>query len=238
MKNLPGQFISNILRNTLHNIESFVFPSYCHNCHKPVSNKEILICTNCLNLLVQTELDNWKLQVTTGDYLDAVLSAFWFDNILQECIHNVKYNNYKLLLNNLSTHAAVACNSTLIRTGYDCIVPIPLHKVKYRDRGFNQSDIIAHSVSRIIGVPVKTDLVKRSGWTQTQTKLSTQKRRQNMKRAFTVAGNSELNSVLLVDDVITTGATGNACAQVLKESGCRKVDIFSLGTPRLRRALN
>ena len=110
----------------------------------------------------------------------------------------------------------------------DLLVPVPLHKRKIRERGFNQSYLIARGIAEVLGIPVRTDIVHRCKWTQSQTALSKDERKQNVANAFRGgrAGVSELR-ILVVDDVITTGATVEAVGAALKRSGAKYVIAVS-----------
>jgi ComF family protein len=106
----------------------------------------------------------------------------------------------------------------------DAIVPLPLHKRKLRERGYNQSELIARGISEITGFPVRTDFVRRSKYTQTQTALSLDERKANMEDAF-ICGPADVGgtTVIVVDDIITTGSTVRSCAEVLKVAGAAEV---------------
>ncbi|HCA78588.1 MAG TPA: hypothetical protein DEP53_02525, partial [Bacteroidetes bacterium] len=106
----------------------------------------------------------------------------------------------------------------------DAVVPVPLHKRKLRERGFNQSLLIARGISGVLGIPVRADLVRRTRWTQTQTALSKEERKQNVEDAFE-CGETNLQGlcVIVVDDVITTGATIEAVARALEASKAKTV---------------
>ncbi len=109
----------------------------------------------------------------------------------------------------------------------DIIIPIPLHRIKYRERGYNQSDYIAQGIGSIIGKPILLDAVKRIRYTQTQTKLNLEERLINMEDAFEIfpdaPGKLYGKTCLLVDDIITTGATMNSCAIKILKAGADSI---------------
>ncbi|MGB0881729.1 MAG: ComF family protein, partial [Vicingaceae bacterium] len=106
--------------------------------------------------------------------------------------------------------------------GIDYIIPVPLHKNKLKKRGYNQSEWIANGLSKAMDVPVNSTSLFRKQDSQTQTKKSRYKRWENVGEIFGLADESLKNKkVLLVDDVVTTGATIEACAQVLKQHNCK-----------------
>lgn len=111
----------------------------------------------------------------------------------------------------------------------DAIIPIPLHKSKLRKRGYNQAELLAREISKGCGVPVRSDVLNRVRKTDAQKKMSHKDRQNNMKKAFHMVQNDvKLNTVILVDDVFTTGNTINAAAEVLKRSGVNKVYFVAL----------
>ena len=111
----------------------------------------------------------------------------------------------------------------------DAIVPIPLHATKERERGFNQAARLATYFAESFNSPVHQQALNRIKPTETQTHLSRKKRLANMKNAFAIgSGYQKTDSVLLIDDVMTTGATVSECARTLKRAGARKVNVLTL----------
>ena len=113
---------------------------------------------------------------------------------------------------------------------YDLIIPVPIHKARRRERGFNQSDIIANSVSKQINSEINNSLLLRKKYTQTQTVLTSSERKENVANVFTVQNNELVKNkiILIIDDVLTTGSTINACAITLLESGAKRIDCATL----------
>ena len=107
------------------------------------------------------------------------------------------------------------------------LMAIPLHKIKQRDRGFNQAELIAEQLSTRWNLPVLKNKLHRRKYTSTQTQLNIDQRQKNMEMAF-IANTPIPEAVLLVDDTLTTGSTANACVKVLRDKGCRWVGIFPL----------
>ncbi|MFC1502203.1 ComF family protein [bacterium] len=115
------------------------------------------------------------------------------------------------------------------------LIPVPLHKLRYRERGFNQSEIICRSIGSTVSIPVETDILVRTRNTFTQTKLEAEERIRNVNEAFRVRDPNSVQSrtVILVDDVVTTGSTMNSCAKCLKNAGAEKVIGLALARPVL-----
>jgi ComF family protein len=110
---------------------------------------------------------------------------------------------------------------------FDVVAPVPLHWRRRWQRGFNQSELLARAVARRYGLPV-LDVLRRKRATPTQAGLSNARRRSNVAGAFTVRGAVSGRRILLVDDVMTTGATAAACAAALKRAGARHVAVLAL----------
>jgi len=112
------------------------------------------------------------------------------------------------------------------------LVPVPLHRLRLLQRRFNQSALLAKGLSRVSGIPVAVTALKRTRRTSAQVGLSQEARQENVARAFGVSRNCRRTvhgkNVLLIDDVITTGATANACASALLEAGASRVDVLAI----------
>jgi competence protein ComFC len=113
---------------------------------------------------------------------------------------------------------------------WECIVPIPLHPVKQREREFNQAQRLANRLSRATRIPMNSRVVRRAAPTRSQTLLSRAERQENMRNAFKLRDGARLagGRVLLVDDVFTTGATAGACAGALLQGGASEVCVWTV----------
>jgi len=113
---------------------------------------------------------------------------------------------------------------------FDIIVPVPLHSKRLKERGFNQSFLLAHQINKKLSLPVIADDLQRIKWTRPQVELDWRERASNVKGAFTLIDNEEIKGkeVLLIDDVYTTGSTVNECARVLKKAGAKKVYVATV----------
>ncbi len=115
------------------------------------------------------------------------------------------------------------------------IIPVPLHKLKKAERGYNQAFYIAAGIARRTGAKVKTGVLKRVKFTETQTQLNSEERRENVKSAFEVKKKNVLKkkNVILVDDVTTTGATTTEAARELKKHGAGKIMLLTVAIPEI-----
>jgi len=161
---------------------------------------------------------------------DAAYCFGFYEGALRDLIHLDKYSGMKPLAKPLGEYLSRALP---LDEGFDAVVPMPLHWRRRFERGFNQATLIAAQVARRRNIPV-LHAVRRVRATRTQTGLTNAKRRDNVSGAFRVSRRVEQGRslkgmrILLVDDVMTTGATGSACGSVLKRAGAKSVTLLTL----------
>ena len=157
-------------------------------------------------------------------------SAFFLTGAGKSLILKYKYSSNPYLSSPAIDRIIKAGGDEYRWSDYDLIVPVPLHPRKARERGFNQSGVLAHGLSRRTGIKLLRNGLVRTRYTRTQTRLSRKDRQENVKGAFRISERAEINgkSVLLVDDVYTTAATVNECAEVLIGAGALMVDVLTL----------
>jgi len=195
----------------------FINPPFCERCGLPfegaISNS--FECGNC-------KLQDWSFSCARA----AVVAR---DTML-EIIHRYKYQHalwFEPFLSQLLIDRAVP---EISRNRWDWIVPVPLHPTKQREREFNQAERLARRLSQASGLPMKINLLSRTMATRTQTLLSREERLDNVRRAFTIRPGIQLGGerIVLVDDVLTTGATTGACAKVLRAAGAGEVCVWTV----------
>ncbi len=157
-------------------------------------------------------------------HFDAARSSFYHVGFVRDALHAVKFGaqlHFVRPLSQILAHTALRWDGLAV----DRVVPVPLHPRRLRERGFNQSALMAGFLAGKIGVPMDLNILKRRSWTAPQTRLGREERLKNVRDAFVVHDGVRLRgrSVLLVDDVFTTGTTLSECAKVLKENGAREV---------------
>jgi ComF family protein len=155
---------------------------------------------------------------------DAAYSFGSYENELRQLIHVFKYGGVQTLARPLGKLLMTALPR---ERNFDVIVPMPLHWTKRWTRGFNQAELLARELSRFAHVPLRR-LVRRVRVTSVQAGLTAAKRRANVASAFRANGAVRGKKILLVDDVMTTGATGGACALALKKAGAAHVTLLTL----------
>ncbi|MCU0454346.1 MAG: ComF family protein [Bacteroidetes bacterium] len=213
--------------------ESFLdllYPPTCLSCGRLLDGGTRHICASCWSE-VPLVRDHPVLVAEANSKIaqdvDAVVSAFVFQKTgpLQALVHALKYENADPVGVWLGERMADEVIGRL--PPIDLIVPVPLHRSKERERGYNQAGMIANGVAKRVGSRVETGLLLRVRHTPTQTKLSIEQRRANVAEAFSVERSFERSlqgrTVMVVDDVITTGSTIAACARALRGAGVASV---------------
>jgi len=216
-------------------------PRHCEICGSFIGEQKTIlefICNDCLlnlppapppdeimnKLILNFEAD--ELSISRAYCLFSVVRNFE----IMEVIYSLKYRGFT----RIGTEFGRELGSVVKKyrdISYDGIIPVPIHHARRRERGFNQSEIIARAVSEVLGCPVKTKVIKRKKYTPSQTTLSKSERRKNVDNIFVpFNSNEELYnlSFLLIDDVLTTGSTLNSLATSLLERGARRVDCAAL----------
>ncbi len=221
-------FLSFLKRNFSDPLLSFVFPALCVSCGNPLEENETYICKSCHAEL--TPLDTRYIKALKDEikphHFDDLFIVYEFDSIFQSLIHLLKYQRF---LGISELFADALC--TKIQNQYDGVSAVPLNALRMRERGYNQSALIAEYFAGRSGIQFKPALIERIKNTPSQTKLNREQRIKNMQDAFICRQNLNGQRILLLDDVITTGSTLNACASVLKTAGAKQVDIGALATP-------
>jgi ComF family protein len=202
---------------------AFVAEYFCRDCRTPFRNRFPL-----------DEDGRCALCRLGLNGFDAAYSFGAFEAELRELIHVFKYGGVETLAQPLGRFLALALPRD---EQFDAVVPMPLHWMRRWSRGFNQSELLAREIGRRASVPVR-NLVRRVKATTPQAGLTNAKRRANVSGAFRLRRGATVRGLrmLLVDDVMTTGATASACARVLKQAGAARVVLLTAG--RVDRRMN
>jgi ComF family protein len=164
------------------------------------------------------------------DRLDSIYSGWYFTHGLDDVIHSLKYSDRAKLGLELGRHLGQLISPETFGP-VDFLTAVPLHRVKYRDRGYNQAEWIGKGVAEIWQIPFTKQFLRRNRFTVSQTTLNKEDRKANMAEAFNAQGNIENMSIVIVDDVLTTGSTMSACASTLKKAGAVHLYAMTLSAP-------
>lgn len=212
------------------------YPNICCACGNHLYDGEQCICISCHLALPYTNDEqvyrNLTYKVFEGRVkIQAASSLFYFKkkSRVQNLLHYLKYKNHGELGVMLGAMHANLLSKSELFNGIDFVIPVPLHPNKLKKRGYNQALLLANGYAEILKVPVNEKALIRKVDTNSQTKKSRYQRYENMAEVFTCLYPITLEGkgVLLIDDVITTGSTLEACAQELLRNGCAKVFIAS-----------
>lgn len=216
---------------------SLIFPRNCVACNAALYKHEHHLCTSCSIGLPRsnfhTETNNELERVFAGRV--PVLKAcsyyvFEKSGKVQKVLHSIKYKSNTELAVQLGSWYAESLKDCKEITSSDVIIPVPLHKKKLRQRGFNQSEEFAKGLSKTFNIPLCSDNLIRNQFTNTQTRKKKFERWENVEGKFELKDWEMLRNktILLVDDVITTGATIDACYQALAKAEGIKINVLSL----------
>ena len=214
-------------------VESFSTVPICEDCFGSIRPYEGLECDRCgLFLQGSAPLHGTSLcgLCRRGTFsFEQARSFASYEGALRDLIQRFKYDGFRPLARPLGKCLAEAVGR-LGEDGWDLVVPVPLHSRRQRERGFNQAELLAARLSRLCGIPLGTKDCVRVRETRPQTGLRAAERRKNVAGAFHVPNPRRIRSrrVLLVDDVLTTGATADACARALLLAGAKAVWVATL----------
>ncbi len=225
--------LKNIISSTLH----LFYPHICTGCGSDLLAAENLLCHHCIHNLPHTNFAQFANNPIEKDFwgripLTAAYSQFYFSKefLIQHLIHQLKYRgDTKIGFYLGEVMGKTMLNSSRFNT-IDALIPLPLYADKERKRGYNQATVICNGMSSVLKIPVLNDAVIRQHATETQTRKTRTGRWENVKDSFKIAKPADLNNkhLLLVDDVVTTGATLEACANVMLKLKHVKLSLATL----------
>jgi len=196
-----------------------LIPPVCQRCGKP--EPSALYCPEC-----------WKKQ--SG--IDGIRSVFIFEGVIRTAVHELKYYNLRSISGLLGEYMAGYYSQNKLAGDY--LVPVPLHAKRFRERGYNQSELLAQQLSLLTGVPVLDNAVTRVIDNKPQARTSSiEERRRNVENIFECGNRSvDGKEVVIIDDVCTSGATLEACAKTLIKAGAKRTYGFTLAREVINRS--
>lgn len=221
----------------LRSLLSILFPTLCCHCGEPLVGTEKNLCTHCMFLIPWTghaaQENNSTEQRLLGHIpvqAAASLMVFQKGNVAQSLIHQIKYHGNSQLAHQFGMLLGESLQQSGRFNEIDFIVPVPLHRRRKRQRGYNQSLLICESLSKVMQLPVVADNLYRRSYTESQTHKNRDNRFVNMEEAFALhhPEQFEHRHILLVDDIITTGATTGSCYQAMQQIAGLRISVASL----------
>lgn len=211
-----------------------ILPRFCIHCKNKLNLMENTLCKECFPLLKfpsnERMLSEFSRKFETNKIINNFISLFIFEenSPIKTVLHQLKYEQKFMLGKYLGSLINDYLAEEIYNWNADFIIPVPLHRLKKAQRGFNQSQFISKEISRLFSIKMRPGLIKRNRFTESQTSMNSIERRENMKGAFILSSkkNIEGKKFIILDDVITTGATIESCGKVLKENGA--AEIFAL----------
>jgi ComF family protein len=236
------------LAEILRDISSVIFPPQCLGCAEILNPGENRIF--CLACEAKVDIINGAICSVCGisfpdspspghrcgdcienkPFFSCARAVFSYESLILEAIHRFKYHRDLAVGETLASFMADFAFPDINFPEYTMIMPVPLHVKKLRQRGFNQSLILAKAIGKRHKIPVDFSLLKRHKFTESQTGMTKDERRKNIKGAFEITAWEKIagQNIILVDDVFTTGATANECAKTLLKAKAQKVAVLTL----------
>jgi ComF family protein len=213
------------------------YPQLCASCGDVLLRGERTVCLRCLAALAYTDYhlqkNNKVEKLFWGRFpVERAASYLHFrkGTRVQKLMHQLKYRGKSEVGNFLGNQFGARLLENNWLNDIDLIAPVPLHPTKQQQRGYNQSERIAQGLSEASNILLVPDLIKRNVYTQTQTRKSRLKRWDNVEQVFECKEKFDAKHILIVDDIITTGATIEACANALLKMSSVKISVASLAS--------
>jgi ComF family protein len=229
---------SKVLQQMRHGISHLFYPRLCEGCSKPLLKEEEILCVGCCLQLPeigdQQQEDNEAALRFAGriPFVGAAAYAYFTtDGLLQHLLHGLKYGGKQEIGMFLGRQLGGVLKNVGWISSVDMIIPVPLHKAKQASRGYNQSLLIAQGISEKNNIPVNDGVLYRVKDTESQTHKTRAQRIDNMEGAFALRNMPEKQGkhILICDDVLTTGATLEACALALLQGNEVKISLATIG---------
>lgn len=205
--------------STCENKPQLIIEPRCKKCSKPIDQEQREYCSDC---------ERKKYHFDYG------FSLWVYDSVMKKSISDFKYNHKREYAKYYIEKVIFNYKDIIKKLAPDVLVPVPIHKSKYRERGYNQAEILAYGIGKELNIPILPHLLIRNKKTLPQKQLSDKERLKNLQEAFIINNKAlsdypkRLKRILLVDDIYTTGSTIEACTNVLLRNGVEHVYFITL----------
>ncbi|RIV18223.1 ComF family protein [Fibrisoma montanum] len=226
------------IRSVIADFADLLFPTLCLSCNSALQENEQILCTDCRISLPETgqhhEPNPQALNKFAGKVPIQFAASYLYytkGGTVQKLIHHIKYKGKKEAAREIAGWYGYQLKDTSNWLNVaDLIIGVPLHKNRQRQRGYNQADWIAEGLSESLGIPFRTDVLIRTKFLSSQTRKNRIERWENVSSVFAVQNADVVKdrNIVVVDDVLTTGATVEACAAELLKAGCKSVGILTI----------
>jgi ComF family protein len=231
--------LRDFLRGVPRAVLDILYPPVCCWCLTPLDSSARHICSGCwkgINRIDSTHRvwQELRVRLVENGTVSDIAACFLFEKegALQKMIHGLKYEGKTSIGRLLGRELGSILLARDVTGNSALLVPVPLHRLKERERGYNQSTCICRGIADVTGIPVVNSLLLRKKYTGSQTHLHLEERRKNVLEAFAINNRDRArvrgSTIILVDDVMTTGATINECAAVLRRGGATDVIAASV----------
>ena len=226
-----------MIKDFISDIASLIYPHVCVGCSNSLFKHEELICNKCYVTLPKTnyhlQKENPLQRIFYGRATVTSASSFLFfqkKGSVQKMMHALKYKNKPEVAQLLGKWYGQDLKKSDVFSNIDYIIPVPLHKKRLQKRGYNQSEYFAKGLSETLNIPIAINILIKSKFTETQTHKTREERAENISTSFQLQNQETIKNknILLVDDVITTGATTEACILKLQESTNAIISVASI----------
>jgi len=204
------------------------FPPVCIHCGKRISKQDDYLCHDCLNNIEYLVPVISKVEGLSYDYL---ISIAKYRDVVVSIIHNLKFYNLSSISDYIAQLIYKQVKKIKLVLDVNTITAVPLHSVRKKERGYNQASLIAKKLANLLKCEYREDVIERVSNTVSQATLDHDKRERNIKQAFKLKKNIDLKhkSIILLDDVFTTGSTTEECCKVLKKAEPKKIIVLTMG---------
>lgn len=221
-------------------VDKLLFPPVCLACNAPVDSAAEVLCSSCREQLLPivknyckkcgAPLENYHCEACAHlDFaFDYARAAFIYKAPARELVHHLKYDSLSSPANYFSQALMSIPAAKRFGNKFDFVTAVPLHRVRQRERGYNQSELLGRRLAEELGIPFELPVIRRVN-TRSQTNLSREARLDNLSGAFALRRKAAVSGkrIILVDDVFTTGATANEVSLVLKAGGAARVAVLT-----------